>query len=434
MYYDNEQTFKNIKRKIRKSGLNSVDFSYVNVSTNFDGLLTELKNVITSKTKQHFVVGILNANNVIVIPRLIASIPQAPEAYDILCLEGDIKAYSPSQYDTIYWKSANVSASGHYILNAKSINKFISNFKTPCELSTKLNVYCITQYHYSFKQEHAGLVMPTTINKKFETAKKEHQTFLKSVGDVGKTMNFCLCELNERIGKSPDVSFVCVMTDAGLFFNTLNTFLRLGLTGKSELIVIDDTGSDKKIDRLIANVGNVKYINITPKSGEIEKYPLGYKLNLGVKYSEYDRICILSDTHVYNTVRLVKCINILSAETQAIISDYTGLFDKNTFVSCVSFVPDIHCMVFTKDFWKNFSFEETLDDSKSIICLWIVFRQNLVKFRPFIDFGFCINEKAMVCGCKYCNCEGTLETHKSSFDLRKLIHPSIEESVKIILN
>lgn len=451
VYYNKEtpqRTINTIKRRIRKAGLGSVAVSYVDISNNIDQFHTELKN-INNKGKWCDFIGVLNANNILVNPRLISSIPPVPKEFDILCLECDICEYSKNKNDNIYWKGCKVSSSGHFIVNSRHVNSVISSTKNIQNLNLVAyackNVFCITQYHYSFNSEQSNMIIPT-INANFETAKRKHHAFTHNVSKIVDTF-YELYNRGETNNKqininriTSDVSFVTILTDHKLFFNTLNTFIKLGLytSDKTELIVIDDTGSDKKIDNLIAPVSGVKYINITPKNGENEKYPLGYKLNLAVKYSEYSTLCILSDTCIYNLTGLVKCINrINSRSTHVVISKDTVLYNNVSKEVSFAKVPNISCMAFTKDFWYNFSFEQTLDDPVSLIGLWIFFRTKLVDFVPFIDFGFAINKTLLECQCKYCIDEyKTTSMHEFKiipFNVMNLVHPDIKESVDMIL-
>jgi len=267
----------------------------------------------------------------------------------------------------------------------------------------------------------------------------------------------------------PHISFICVVTDIKRFGHILYSYFKLNYPrDKTELIVIDDVHrkDDPRIASLLPNDQSIKYINIysnnkaseetsdaqhtqhtqhtkhaseetsdaqhtqhtkhaseetsdqkhasEEKQDEGIKYPLGYKLNIALKYSSYSVVCHLFDTNNYfvDSLRnIVKCF-VMSGK-DLLLSGDSAEYNLATHKSYLSDVPDIANMMYTKDFWKLYNFDQGSGDNNVLVHQWICFRSECVAKIPFMHWSFKISNDD----------EYTHYTPKKSFgyDLQRLI-------------
>jgi len=243
---------------------------------------------------------------------------------------------------------------------------------------------------------------------------------------------------NERYSILPEISFICIVTDTERLADTLYSYFKLNYPrDKTELIIVDDVHKrdDPRINSLLPKDQSIKYINIfkesnsdtnglipsdpedhqedpnnqdtqssntqsdtkgTTRSREAraygERYPHGYKLNIGMKYTSYSIVCHLFDTNTYfvDAFRnILKCF-IMSGKDLLISGDMAE-YDNHTEKSYLTNVPDISNMIYRKDFWNIYNFEQSIGDSNILIHKWICFRKQCVAKLPFMHWSFKIS-------------------------------------------
>ena len=116
--------------------------------------------------------------------------------------------------------------------------------------------------------------------------------------DWNNTINYFDSKLSTKTPSEkyvilPSISIICIISDAPKFIHLLHTFLKLNYPiDKLELIVVDHLNIEKKLKNVIPNDKRIKIINIQNKTTITDPkiLPLGYLLNLGIKYSSNNLI------------------------------------------------------------------------------------------------------------------------------------------------
>lgn len=313
-------------------------------------------------------IGVLFENNVIEYD--ITILPPIPNNYDILCLESNILEYDYTFCENIYWNKTKIKNSGNFVINFNSIGKIIDilfNVQTLDEFFNKINeleLYSINQYQLSKRN---------TLELEFKNAYE----ISKSKIDIIKDDSL------------PKVSLICPFTSIELFFHTLITFLKLDYPKeKLELIIIDDTNSEKKMN--LPEDKRIRLINLNKKS-EDECISIGYKLNLGIKYSSNDIIFHLFDSNNYIISNFKRnIINFLYNQKDVLLSNNTGEYPHK-----ISHIPDLANFIYLKKFWNVYSFEDTENNQIDLINKFLSHRTNCVRTLDFSKMSFKIKNNEM---------------------------------------
>ena len=357
-------TDKKLKRKLKK---HKIEFISKKADNKIDTLIYYLK-----ECKQNFCV-LDNTNKL----TRVEYIPPTPNDFDILYLEADILKYHyKNETNNVYWCKSDIVSSGHFVINYKSkdkIFKILKSCKKWEEIFNKfneLNTYTITQYFYSEKIDQT--LLETSV----------------SVNELTEKYNECTKEFDEtkKYLLLPSISLICPITDTNRFIHTLYTFYKLDYPrDKLELLIIDDIDSDKKLKNILPEDSRIKIINITKKdkNDEFVKFPLGYKLNLGVKYAKNDILLNFFDTNTYipNIFRnIIKCY--LVANKDCIYTNNTILYNNKKFT--YSTTGDLANLIYRKSFWEVFKF----DENEVNLIDFIKFRINCTNYINLCSFKY----------------------------------------------
>jgi hypothetical protein len=432
---------KRLQRRFRKHRINKA-FVYTEYKNDFETQSLELLRdfLISIKQKQRQFtyknpqyLGVLTDDNILLM-RDFFSVPKLPDSWDILFLEYTLNNIDDKKSENVVWKNVNISDSRHLLINPYSIDKILEiikksdSWKTFIEKTNGIKSFGITNLFYS---ERILYVSPESIyNNNFT------QLDYKSLVNT-------FSKYRERVNSSrlyeiyPNISFVCCLTDQNKFLHALYTFLSVDYpTDKIELVVVDDTDSERSLKKFLPEDSRIRFINIKPKS-EQDKFdvkndnkktgenvfPLGYKLNVALKYCRYDTIFHLFDTNIYikqNIKHLIECY--LLSKGECIVSYDSGIYDKETESSNSVNISDLGNMIYSKRFWTNFNFTNNLNDTNKIAYNFTKFRQVCVKSIPFVYWSYNIRKSNH--SEKYIN--------KLNFDLHILLNERDKQSANMI--
>ncbi len=340
----------------------------------------------------------------------ITTVPPPPLQWDILCLDAIVSKYHYNhENNNVYWCAANIDDTRHFVVNSNSIDNVLACLKG---LKTKswsefllaanqsLSMYTITQ-HFLSQQSKLYIQFPDTKGQQemLQYSQKCYQSLncdkiLVNIQEQTKLLDCAMSGMSpsEQYALLPSISLICLLTKPERFFHTLHSFTKLDYPrDKLQLVVVDDTDSEKKIKHFLPEDARIKIVNISRKDKEnaYVNLPAAYKYNIGVKYAEHDVIYHFSDTNHYfidNFRSVVKsfvmsgCDAVLSCD-RALISDGQSKVDVS---------PCLANMLYLKNFWKIDPFEEKFYDDNIVIHKWISQRKKCVRFAPFLYFSFCI--------------------------------------------
>lgn len=386
---------RNKKKLSKKNVLKRVNFKFVKYSQESNILDTLSKSLLTAKKSHANEYGIIFDTNIIVHD--ITSVPIFPEKYDIVCLESEIESYKKGTDKSLYWTAINIIRSGNFIINGNSIDKVLEIIKLSSDITqfykhlNKLNIFTITQTHFSETERHY-IHDPLIINKKLNEedilkydSKLSHD-FYNKFASLNLVANK-LQTVNIKDELLPKISLICPFTDKYKFFHTLLSFLKLDYPRHLlELVIVDDTKSEKQLN--LPEDKRIRLINIDNKNNET--LSLGYKINIGVKHSSNELVLHFFDTNNYNLNLRELVGHFILCNKECTMSLDTGLHNKTSNGYVVK-VPDLANCLYTKDFWRKASFEELSHDftiRSDLIYKWISYRYKEVSFLPFVYMSF----------------------------------------------
>lgn len=428
--------FKNEDNPIHKRNKKKLSKRHIFKRVNFDlvkyndVLDTLYKSLLLAKRKHVSEYGVILDTNVIVHD--ITYVPEFPSRYDILCLESELESYKKSNDKSLYWTPTNIISTGNFIIKGSSIEKVLEIIKSSKDITqfytnlNKLDVFTITQSHFSEKEKHY-IHDPLVINKKLteEDIIQYNQKLANEFYQKFKDLNLNIDKLNQITVKDhllPKVSLICPFTEKDKFFHTLLTFLKLDYPHHLlELVIVDDTNSEKELN--LPEDKRIRLININNTNGD-EPLPLGYKLNTGIKHSSNDIIFHLFDTNTYSLNLRQVVSHLLLSKKECVMSLDTGLSTINS----IAKLPDLANCLYTKDFWRKCSFEELSHNfiiNSDLVYKWISYRCKEVSFLPFVFMSFkLINEQ----DCKRI----FVDVNKCDLDLSNLVDKKIKESFELL--
>jgi hypothetical protein len=424
----NPQNAKKLRKKMRKKDIKKYFKSRQVKDFQKDAhqaLYTHLKEIKMRQARvEPKCVGFFSDTNTLL--NNIMTVPPPPLEWDILCVESNVEKYRyDNVHNNVYWCSAQVRDSKHFVMNYQSANKVMQCVKKAETwqqfinlLNIETKVFMITQFPLSEQlstclqqpDKHAFSKLSTTEEKLKCVSEYSKKCF--DVMDTNRSvvqvdalvsaydkMTKLALSKDKQYHLLPNISLICVLTDPNKFFYALHSFMRLDYPrDKLELVVVDDTDAEKKIKRFLPEDSRIKIINISKKkkgSDEEANYvtlPLGYKLNTGVKYASNEIIFHFMDTNHYFASKfrsLVKCF--VMSDSDALMSTDTGYMKNFGSAEAVSYkdnVPDICNVIYRKNFWKINSFEDKYDDVNVIAYKWLQNREVCVKYLPFLQVSF----------------------------------------------
>lgn len=391
---------KKIKRKMGKKKIYLETRYYNNLENDGIGIL---KNFITlKKHKPGFFGVIIDTNNLIHDP---FQIPVFPLQWDIVCLESDINKYDfKNPLNTKFFCSTEIHNTGHFVVNLRSSFKLISilkHSKTWSEFIKYLNfvqLFTVTQFPYS-NPEHPIKHAKTILN-----VKELSTVFDKQFQSKTNT---------ERWSILPSISLVCILKDTQHFFYNLYAFLKLEYPReKLQLVIFDDQKLDKKLQHLLPpNDNRIKIVAIDPTD---KKLPLGYKLNMALKYCETDVVFHFFNDNIYLTQNFYDIIKAFLLSGSDIICSVDTLYSNNT----ISKELDIANMMYNKKFWQVLFYEDSFETKdQDVLDLFLRNRMSCVKYLPSLFFSF--------------KRETSLSENKLPFDVTSLIPKQLTEAYKM---
>lgn len=427
---DNSTNYKKNKKKLSKKYiLKRTKFNFIKYHDNSQLLNTLHQTLTTKKNLQEC--GIIFDSNIILHD--ITYVPKFPKQYDILCLESEIQSYiknTETDNSSIYWTPTNIISSGNFIINGSSINKVLSIIEKSTDLThffhnlNQLDIFSITQTHLSQRDTHY-VHDPLIINKQLNETDiltyqhkitQEYQTKFSNLHLTPDSFHHIDITNHTLL---PKISLICPFTNQKTFFHTLLSFLYLDYPPHLlELIIVDDTNSEKKLH--LPEDKRIKLININ--NTEKNPLPLGYKLNSAIKHSSHPLIFHFFDTNNYNLNLRSLIGHFLLSNKECLMTINTGICDKNSNLHID--IPDLANCLYTKNFWKKSSFEDISHHFLTNIDLtfkWISYRTHEISFLPFTNISF-----------KIISPSHTLHTHTHSQDLSTLVDKKIKESFDLL--
>jgi hypothetical protein len=439
LYNKSSKNAKRIRRKLLKK--NVYKLFTVNTYNNFeDDSVTLLGKYIESMFQKNEHIGFISDNNVLLAN--IQLLPPLPLEWDILCLDSLVDNYVfNDEQNNIYWCRSQISNTNNLIINRNKIHKVYSILKTVKTwsgfidaLNDNMSIYTITQNTLSEPVNH--FVEAPNITKNMTKSEQEQSlknTEYKCAAVLQKFKFFVTKELSEDLSeqKLPNISLLTILSDTNKFFNVLYTFLKLDYPReKLELVIVDDQDMEKKIKGLLPDDKRIKIVNLTRKKKDedsgVSLVPLGYKLNMGVKYSTHDVIFHFFDTSFLISTNFKSIVNtFMASQKNALMSCDTGFYDISEKKSYNLKVPNLTTCMYTKNFWKTNSFHDYQNSPIVLVYKFIKNRIPAITFVPFVKLSFNV-ELNSNCSNKQ-NCLVT----KLPFTLMSLIEDNYKESFDI---
>lgn len=431
MLFKNEESLihkRNKKKLSKRHILKRVNFEFVKYTQEAKLLETLSKALISAKKHHANEYGIILDTNIIVHD--ITYVPVFPTKYDILCLESDLDSYKKNSDNSLYWTPTNILSSGNFIINGSSIDKVLEIIKSSNDITqfyknlNKLNIYSVTQTHFSETEKHY-IHDPLVINKKLseqdilqyesKLANEFYNKFLSLNLPVDK-----LQTVNIKDDLLPKVSLICPFTNKTKFFHTLLSFLKLDYPRHLlELVIVDDTKSEKELN--LPEDKRIRLINIDNKNNDA--LPFGYKLNVGIKHSSNELVLHFFDTNNYNLNLRNLVGHFILSKKECTMSLDTGLYNKT--IGNLTKLPDLANCLYTKDFWRKCSFEEISHNfllKSDLVYKWISYRHKEISFLPFVYMSFKFVEDTHV----------VVPTTECPLNLSTLVDKKIKESFNLI--
>lgn len=394
MYVDNQNTenlnsYNRILKYIKKKKLYN-NFYIPKHDENFYNWL--LSNINTKSNT----LGYINDN--VFINYNPINLPDAPNDWDILCLNGNILKYDFSdKNNNIYWVRSIIDSSNTFVINSKKLSSILTNIQIMQrnrndnksffhDLSETLKTYVITQYF--FTENIKNTVENKTIikNKNQSEYYNKNGEFLHNVIEQTELDNLNYAPKDYILKSFPKISFIIPLNNYVNFFHNFLLISEMNYINY-EIIVIDYLNYEKKIKHILKlhsnkiKLLNVNAVDYSKKYGNL-KIPLGFIFNSAVKACQGDIIFpFYPDKHymIENIEHLVK--NHIFSEKECYIGknlkEY-NLSDNSIYNSDNK--VGLYNMFFTQNFWLSYTFDESCDDEKTLIYKFIKDRLNTVSF------------------------------------------------------
>lgn len=229
-------------------------------------------------------------------------------------------------------------------------------------------------------------------------------------------LNFNISKFNSH--NLPCVSLILPYTTQDNLYHAIITFLKLDYPSyKLELIIVDDTDSEKKYKHMVPNDSRIRIVNIKNKNNPDDLLLVGYKLNAGIKYASNDIIMHFFDTSNYSLNLKETIIQFLISDKLCLMSNKSGIFPNNE-----ENIPDLANMIYFKYFWKANLWEDQESLEIALLYKFIIHRLNCIGFIPFIKMSFSLKPRY------------DLDYHfqELPFKLDLIVHTKLRESFKLL--
>lgn len=403
---------KRVSKKFRKNGYRN---AFTNIfSTPVDYF--ESFNTYLDSYKIKSPLGILIDSNVPVYN--IAFLPPPPLKWDVLFLECDISKYHfTNQNNNIYWCKVESEASGNFVINFDSISKIKTLIKDHKirdwtkffnTVTTSTECFCVTQYFFSENTKQYNRLPIEDLKAKnlshdgrVSLLKNYNEQYSEILRNAMQTVNISTRLLSHNsVDNSllPKVSLISVVEDTQTFFRTVYSFLKLNYpSDKLELIIVDCCNAEKVLKNVLPNDSRIKMINLNKKpeatnnilSNELQ---LGYKLNMGIKYSSHELVCHFFENTLYHFSFKDLIVHYLLSGKDCVMSCDTGIYNRQTKKSYNDNTPSMSTMLYSKLFWKAKSFDDSEIDKKCLLYKFIHSRTRCISWVPFTYMGFVVTE------------------------------------------
>lgn len=407
MYVDSihkdKTAFNRIVKYSRKKDLDDCFYIPKEHESFFKWLLSN----VNSKSKYKHL-GYINDN--VFIVHNPTNLPQAPENWDILCVNGEILQYDFSDKDNnIYWVRSILKNSNTFIINSDRLLEILTTMQIVSRsvdqdrsffevLSEKLKTFVITQY--SFTENYSNSVekdKTNSKNKDYTNYYKLNTELMDKVIDSIPVNSLDFAPKDYVLTAFPKISFIVPLTNYANFHHNFLLLSQLNYLNY-EIIVIDYLKYEKHVKHLLKlHANKVRFIEINPvdyskKYGDLKdkKIPLGFMFNSAVKSSQGDIIFpFFPDKHynIENVESLVK--NYLFSGKECFIGKNLKNYnvkDGLVYDSLENF--SFSNMFFTQKFWLTYTFDESCNDEKTLVYKVIKDRLNTVGFYESSEWCF----------------------------------------------
>jgi hypothetical protein len=433
------QNAKRIRRKFNKKKLSKMCIPKVYKTFETDAIQFLSHYVLLmkqQKLKGNNYFGVITDKNVLMTS--IVGIPPVPEQWDILCLDSLVSSYEfENEYNNIYWCKMQIQDSHNFIINnnEKCLEQFLGLLKS-CQtwrefikgLNSSFNIYGITQHNLSensdvyidqltlFSHRSYSLACSKLLNKQ-KTNCLNVDNFVQDFDALYKTLS-----PESQYNIFPVVTCIVILNDAQRFFHLLHSFLKIDYPpDKLHMVIIDDQNLESKIKSYLPNEKRIKIINISQsKQAKSElRLPIGYKLNLGVKYADVNTNMFfhMFDENSYFIDKFKLIVKTLLNSGKDILTSYDS---ASSIVNAVKDTPCICNLMYRKDVHSVLPFVENESDSNIILANFLKNRIPCVGYLPFLYFSFNYTEQT-----------NEEYTKHLSFNLNQIVPESVKESFQL---
>lgn len=385
---ENEQNAKRIRKKCLKLNSRVKIMKVPTDKTVYDCFIDNIK--IAKKSRAPVLEFIFDN---MVVEHAINRLPMPPKEWEILCLSGELASYTKNEHENIYWKGIEIQKSYNFVIKNTTFSTFINlapKYKDVQELLRAVSdevdfKYLVTQYTYSHEIDYMEILSKEFISDQIDVLSNE------SFKEIQKK--------NLPDEYLPTVSLICPISNFEKFFLTILNFYELDYPqDKIELLVIDDTESEKKLKHLLPkDESRIKFINITPKKDPKDPelfipVPLGSKLNNGITYASNSIIFHFFDTNYYTKDSLknaIKCL-MFNKERSALMNYKSGYLhapDNKSFRQSEKNTDLLSTLVYSKQIWTHFAFIDTKSDTNLLLNDFIKDRKSLFIKSDFINYS-----------------------------------------------
>jgi hypothetical protein len=435
------QNAKRIRRKFTKKKLWKMVYPKVYETFDTDAiafLYNYLVLIKQQKLKINGAFGVITDHNSLMTN--IVVIPPVPSQWDVLCLDSLVSSYDFQHKDNnVYWCKMQVQDSHNFIINNNDncIQTLLSLLKT-CKtwnefikgINRSLNVFGITQHNLSendkvyidqstLRSHNSYSLSCEKVLNKQKTECLNAELFVQKFDAVYKTLSS-----DQQYNVFPHITCICILNDAQRFFHLLHSFLKIDYPpDKLHMVIVDDQNLESKIKPFLPNEQRIKIVNISQSKQENTylRLPVGYKLNLGVKYANVktDIFFHMFDESSYFIDKFKTLVKTFLTSDKDILVSYDC---ASSLLNAVKDTPSIHNLMYRKDIHSFLPFVENESDSNIILAYFLKNRIPCVGYLPFLYFSF-----------NYTPVNSEEYTKNLSFDLKNIVPEIVKESLELTI-
>lgn len=402
------QNAKRIRRKFTKQKMRKMCHTKVYETFETDAIkyLYDYIVLIKQNKLKGTLFGVITDKNVLL--NNITVIPPTPRQlqWDILCLDSYVSQYQlKDENNNLYWCKMNVQDTHNFVINDSeaTLQKLLTILKQ-CKtwsdfivgINNELRIFGITQHNLS---ENSDVYIDKLTVFSYNSYSKAYGKLLSKLKTPCIDANFFADKFDkiynsftseEQYVVYPSVTCICILNDAKHFFHLLHSFLKIDYpTDKLQLVIVDDLNLESQIKSFLPNDSRIKIINVSQSKTQNQnlRLPVGYKLNLGVKYSEpkHELIFHMTDENSYFIDNFKTLVKVFLLSEKEILASYDC---ASSLSNAVNDIPNIFNLMYRKDVWQILPFIENESDSNVLLANFIKNRVPTVGFLPFLYFSF----------------------------------------------